>query len=724
MVLPLLLVVIWLVSMWLLGWLMLPVSRRIFSNLPDGGLAAGRTLALVLVSLLAFWLASLSVAPLSLAPFFFVVLPLFAFVGPLRRTESRREFFQWARDNQRSLLFSDLLFIGVFIFFVWVRARQGARSDVEKPMDSAIMAMTSRASFLPAAHPWFGGATFTNYYYFFHLIGGLLMRSLGTPPAYGYNLVYALFCALFVSPLWSLCAALTRSMKYGLVAAVVVALLGHFEPLRQLFIQHSWPLSWWSTSRVIQDTTKEITADTINEYPAFTTLIGDAHGHFFALAIATLFFCLCFALFIPASGSTRLGRVSHRSLVLILLGLLIGALVMGNTWDAPTYGLLAVVCGFLTVGEKKWRSVSGLMPLLPLMIAPIVALPYLHLYKSQISGAALEWWSPAGGSFMLFWGGFLALWLLAIWGRDKFKPFFLIVAVVVWGCCLVYPPVGIIGLLIVSIERLWQARNGSTAARSSTPDTAFIAALALLGAIALFAPMFFYIRGYFGDGPNRHQDTVFKFFLQAWLLLGTAAICGAINVWRELPARRLLVRNVFLAVWSVPLLCSLTVLWARTVADAPREGDHYVHPSLDGAQHLPEGDRKAIEWLRQHSDEKDIVLEAVGRTAQNTMGGDYSVAGRVSAISGVAAALGWPDHVRMWGVDYGEIIKRWDVVRRIYSWPNNAEALNLLKQLNVRYVYVGGLEREYYDAAALARLDSALQVVYDEDGVRIYETPR
>jgi uncharacterized membrane protein len=149
-----------------------------------------------------------------------------------------------------------------------------------------------------------------------------------------------------------------------------------------------------------------------------------------------------------------------------------------------------------------------------------------------------------------------------------------------------------------------------------------------------------------------------------------------------------------------------------------------VHLSLNGARHLPAGDQKAIEWLRQHAEPGDIVLEAVGQTPEKTMGGDYSVAARVSALSGVPAVLGWPQHVWFWGGDYGEVQKRWEQVRRIYSWPSNEEALKLLKELNVRYVYVGALEREYYDAAALARLSHGLQVVYDEDGVQIYETPR
>ena len=54
-------------------------------------------------------------------------------------------------------------------------------------------------------------------------------------------------------------------------------LSGPLEPLRQWSERGwVWPFDWWATSRVIPDT--------INEYPAFTLAVGDAHAHFYALS--------------------------------------------------------------------------------------------------------------------------------------------------------------------------------------------------------------------------------------------------------------------------------------------------------------------------------------------------------------------------------------------------------------------------------------------------------
>ncbi len=51
----------WLFLIWICGWLMLPLTRRIWRDLPDSGLAAGRALFLGALTLCAFWLGNCGV---------------------------------------------------------------------------------------------------------------------------------------------------------------------------------------------------------------------------------------------------------------------------------------------------------------------------------------------------------------------------------------------------------------------------------------------------------------------------------------------------------------------------------------------------------------------------------------------------------------------------------------------------------------------------------------
>jgi YYY domain-containing protein len=781
-------IVLWLFGLWLLGWLALPLVRRIFSPLPDGGLAAGRVLALALVCLLAFWGAALKLMPLLLTPLLLFGLPLVGSAMVLRRSETRQHFVEWLRVHRHALIFSDVLFIVAFLFFAWVRLRHPQINDLEKPMDSALIGQLARATYLPPQNPWMSGTLFTNYYYFGHLMGGVLERTFATPNWIAYNLVQPAFCAFFVSTLWSLCAALTGSLWRGVAAMSAVSLLGHFEPLRQWLVPNPdstgnlFHLDWWRTSRVIPDT--------INEYPAFTMLSGDAHAHFFALALAALFFCVCHALLYSqrdaASGATPRRT---RWLLLSLIGLLLGIFAMTNTWDVPTYGLLGVLVTALALWSDKQRQRwEWLLILAPLVLSRIVAWPYTKDFRSPVSGAKLEVWSPQGTSFMLLWGGFLAAWCLFLVAErtrqstgPATKTLWTLPAVFVGVLIVVqvFVPSLAIGSLAVTFllfvftllpgttklktastssigcaasevetsnatesrhktakgkatktkavsnkqskTRLTETKQPKTSSHNNSPQ--FLYALALLGLLALLAPMFFYIRGAFGEGQFRHQDTVFKFGAQAWLLLGTAASCGALLWWNSWRSRFRWVLP--LLVVPVPLLCSLCVLWTRVVRDAPRDvGGRFVL-SLNGARHLPLEDQTALAWLRSNVPADASVLEAVGETPEGAPGGDYTEFARVSSLTGIPTPLGWSggSHLPAWGADMGELARRFDAVKVVFAWPDDVSGKAALRALGVRYVFIGDLERRTYPLDALARLRSALPIEYSQGDTFIARVP-
>ncbi|HVF10919.1 MAG TPA: DUF2298 domain-containing protein, partial [Abditibacteriaceae bacterium] len=547
----------WLAHLWLLGWAVLPVSRRIFRNLPDGGLAAGRLLGLVVSTLLLFWGASLHVMPLSLSPIWLLGLPLLCAWIALRGTEPRREFFTWVKTHYRALLVSDAVMAAAFLFFLWLRMRHPEINEFEKPMDSAIIGALARTQFLPADNPWFSGVPFTNYYYFGHLMGALLTRLLATPLPAAYNLIVATFCALFLTTLWSLAAALTGSLRRGVLAMAMVGLLSHFEPLRRILEAAAthrpgglWPpdaTAWWSTSRVIENT--------INEYPLFTMALGDLHAHFFALSLAALYFCLCYALFVPNIALESLGSrfppFTQRGLIVFLLGMMLGVFVLTNTWDTPLYGLLGLWC-IVWTARKDRRQLPWAV--LPLPLALFVALPYLRLFQAQVKGAHLEIWSPPAASFWLLWGGFLVLWLAILPARLELKSdrlCFAMATLALLTMALLARPyasllsvVAVLGLTAFAFLRPQAAapdevmepapddkrrtaetrkserRKKSRKRQPAQPLAAelkaepppshredarrFRGALAVLGLLALLAPMLFYIVGFF-SGDLRHQ---------------------------------------------------------------------------------------------------------------------------------------------------------------------------------------------------------------------------
>lgn len=580
----------WIVPLWLLGWAVFPVSRRLFSFLPDEGLAVGRVLALVLSSLAAFWLASVHVLPLSLGV---LLLPVLAIVCALkwREVEPKRAL----REHRAALLFSDCVFLLAFGFFVWVRLRHPSINDLEKPMDLALLNQAARAQLLPFESFWFAGTDSTNYYHFGPFMGGTLARLLSTPATLAYNLVQPLFCALFLSVLWSLGAALSKSKWLGLGVMLLVGLGGHLEPLRQLREGTALgQLDWFATSRVIGRVKNAAGTGydslTINEYPAFTLLIGDAHAHFYAFALAITHFCVCLGIVFVESAR-------RRAVLIVLGGALLGVIAITNTWDAPLYGVLWGLSVLAARREEADKRTLPLVALAGLGLAGVVALPFFARFQSQVGGGGFKLWRPDAFGFALFWGVWIALGALAFgFNIGKIKP----------------------------------SREGT-----------FRRFLLCIGIAALVFPSIYTIGGVFAGGAYEHQDTVFKFYLQAWLLGGTAIASEfllRLRAWSQ--SNRVLAIPAWAGLLALAGVLSLApyATWKTRTQGYGEDG-----LSLDGAKWLPQSDHKAIAWLRQQN---GVVAEQM----PTDRGGDYDAnRGTLATHSGLPSLLCWPGHVRGWG---------------------------------------------------------------------------
>lgn len=621
-------ILLWTLALWALGWLTLPVSRRIFAGLPDGGLAAGRVLFVVLVGLFAFLGAALHVVPLKLAPAVAASVALACAWG-WRDAATRT----WARQNWRSLAISDALFLGCWAAFLWIRLSNPAINDLEKPMDAALLSAAWKTDWLPFAHPWWGGANFTNYYYFGPFLGALMGRALGAPPHIAYNLVQPAFCAFFLSTLWSLGAALTRSKGWGVAVMLLVGLSGPLEPLRQWSEKGwIWPFDWWTTSRVIPNT--------INEYPAFTLAIGDAHAHFYALSFAALWACLAWSLFAPDAATAP----SKRRVIIGVGGLVLGAWLMTNTWDAPIFGLLFGIAIWQTRAPDQSQTRALAAVFAPFVLAIGTATLYFWKFKSPVSGVQLDPWRPDLLAFALLWGGWIVLGALALLLPDS---------------------------------------------RSHIEGARFRRLLIGAGLLALIAPFLFYIKGAFGDGDLRHQDTIFKFGLQAWLLLGigiSAELGARLRELSSLP--KFVVAFVLILIAPVLALAPAATIWTRAVT--PQS----LGKSLDGMRYLPLADQKAIEWLQRNGRAGEIVMEGVPLN-NGLPGGDYDGNwGRIGAFSGLSSTLGWPQHVWGWDGNYGEVMDRGQKIAALYALPSAIETARGASELSARYVFFGSSESE------------------------------
>ena len=234
-------------------------------------------------------------------------------------------------------------------------------------------------------------------------------------------------------------------------------------------------------------------------------------------------------------------------------------------------------------------------------------------------------------------------------------------------------------------------------------------------------------------GDIGRMNTLFKYYLEVWVLFGLAAAYLLWSLVESGALRRLAppVRWVWTAVLVVLLVSSLiyTVLGTRV-----RLADRFepVPPTLDGTAYMNnathseleqpfqlEPDLRAIEWLQDNVAGSPVVLEAHGD--------QYRWNGRISIYTGLPTVLGWPWHQIQQRTDYAsQVGVRVRDVATIYNTADLQLAGELLQSYRVEYIVIGELERIYYDAPGLEKFLTMerlgqLRRVYESSGLIIFQ---
>ncbi|MGH2538785.1 MAG: DUF2298 domain-containing protein, partial [Candidatus Promineifilaceae bacterium] len=257
--------------------------------------------------------------------------------------------------------------------------------------------------------------------------------------------------------------------------------------------------------------------------------------------------------------------------------------------------------------------------------------------------------------------------------------------------------------------RLAQTRAQPAARRGSH---SFVLLLVVAGLLLTLAPEFVYLRDVFGQRLN----TIFKFYYQAWLLYGLAAVAGLAHLLRHHRLGGPLAAGIYAPLLLISLLFPIYAGRSRAIEYRGPAGDpSRASPTLDGLAYLQRfapGDHDAIRWLRANMAGDPVLLEAIG--------GAYTGYGRVSASTGLPTILGWPGHELQWRGPTTALDGREPAVATLYSSPDWQAAEALLRQYDVSLIYYGPLERSTYGNGGEEKFLDHLEVVYRNDAVTIY----
>ncbi len=241
---------------------------------------------------------------------------------------------------------------------------------------------------------------------------------------------------------------------------------------------------------------------------------------------------------------------------------------------------------------------------------------------------------------------------------------------------------------------------------SALNPTPFLLLLVLVGAGLTLAPEFVYLRDQFGARMN----TIFKFYFQTWILWGVAAATISVFLLKEL---RRLSKGIFTTAWAIVLVLALAYpfFW---ISDR-LSSNPVANWTLDGEASyasLNPDDMAGIHWLQSAA--YGTVVEAVG--------GQYSEYARIASHSGLPNVLGWPGHEIQWRGTATEQGSRETDIATLYSTSDWTQALGIIQRYNIRYIFIGSLERGKYKVSE-QKFKAHLVPAFQQNSTTIYVVP-
>jgi len=855
--------VTWLLVVEAAALALVPLALVLFRRLPDGGYLLTKPLGILALAYPVWLGASLKVFDFTRGSSLAVLL-LLVLAGGLAACRMRHSLRDYIRQHWRLILFSEALFLAAFLVFYIIRLNNpdlwhGARGG-EKPMDFAYLNAVTRSTTIPPYDPWFGGG-YINYYYFGYFITGNLVKLTGILPEVAFNLAVPLFFAVAVAAAFSvgynLAEAARRLIRWrpgrlpispwtavlaGLMAAFLVMVAGNLKGadlmVDQLSAVSPWktgvPLldpvlavvggggkvlsgaaeltryDYWAPSRAI-DTQPGNNA--ITEFPYFTFLFADLHPHLMAIPFTILSLGLGLALVLNARSEASEGNRSSSSRarlyttlgLVALLGLVVGALRWINSWDYPTFLIMALAAVFIAERARRGR-VDIAMLRRTVLLGVLLALlswaffePFSRNYAlpatgfqgmpnpSELPRTPFHQYLSHFGLFIFLVGSLLTFLAYRAVRRRGAKPSFIalmatgvsifVLATLVVG--LAGPVSGLVpgititdlsagtflsevftntipvasfsffGLAVVALLA-WEEF------RSQRPDTPL--RLLVLGMIAMALFLSAGVEIAVLNPDIGRQNTVFKFYLQIWILLALASsfalwyLAAALAPrWDSLRQRlrasldRPWASGPRLAFAAALLVLLLAVLVYPTQAtrwrvrmddrfpDEGQQGEALVaaggitnngmafmqkaaYPDDKGTIEL-KYDYDAILWLRKEVAGSPIIIEGIAPL--------YRWGSRISVYTGLPTVLGWDWHQTQQRGRFAYLVQeRLQDVNTFYSTPDPTEAEAVLQKYGVSYVIVGQLERFYYPAEGIAKFESmaghSLEPVYSNPQTIIY----
>jgi len=725
----------WWITIFFIGIIFIPITNLIFPSFFDKGYVFAKAIGIAFISYCAFILGFLKILPFETQNIF-LIIGIFLLINLFIKRK-----VPLSNIKIKSLLpifiLEELMFLGILIFWSFVHANAPDIHGLEKYMDYGFINSILRAKYFPPLDMWFTPYSI-NYYYFGHLTTAVLTKLSRLSSAVTFNLMLSTVTAIGFTSAFSIVVNLLRnlyknnwSLKIPIIGALISAFLLNFAgnlhaiylffkpyqnehpvPFWQLvFSPSSYPNSYWypNATRFIENT--------IHEFPIYSNVVSDLHGHFLDIPFVLLTIAILLSLFLKFKLESK-----NLKLEILLISFLLAIMYMTNAWDGIIYFLLTALIVFYVIFKPKNNSISKEIRNGKLKIKNLFQIENFKLkFKDWathliILGAGfIIFILPFSLNFKPFASGIGILcapkFLTDI---GKFGPFLFepnhCQHSPLWQLAILYGffYFWVISFVIFLFSKL-KSRHFSI-----TPSDLFIGALIILSTILIIIPEFVYIKDIY---PAHYRaNTMFKLVYQSFIMLSLSS--GYIIV-RLFADDKFSILNRWywkFAYWFIGILILCLVSLYPYFAINSYFGNLKNYFGINGTVYLKSlypNDYEAILWINKNIKGQPIILEAQGDS--------YTDYARVSANTGLPTVLGWTVHEWLWRGTYDIPAPRIPEISKIYESQDLKETKTLLKKYNISLVFIGNLERQKYSNLNEKKFQSLGKIIYETGDTKIFK---